>query len=83
MGCDALNFADTYFRTGLYPRAVAFGHWQQGCEHRDGRLAQAWLNVKSVTRVTYRAHCNAGCLLHRALRSIPPLMHLPDAIGLG
>lgn len=76
-----LNFADTYFRTGLYPVAFPAG---MGVE-AAGVVQAVGPNVNSVSvgdRVTYTGFLNTlGAYSSERLISAGPLMKLPETIS--
>lgn len=80
-GAVALNFADTYFRTGLYPAPLPSGIGSEACGTVTA-VGAGVSNVKVGDRVTYTgAHNTLGAYCTERLIDAAPLMHLPDAIG--
>ena len=80
-GAVALNFADTYFRTGLYPAPLPSGIGSEACGTVTA-VGTGVTNVKVGDRVTYTgAHNTLGAYCTERLIDAAPLMHLPDAIG--
>lgn len=80
-GAVALNFADTYFRTGLYPAPLPSGIGSEACGTVMA-VGPDVTNVKIGDRVTYTgAHNTLGAYCTERLIDATPLMHLPDAIG--
>ena len=79
-GAVALNFADTYFRSGLYPAPLPAGIGSDAC----GTVTAVGAGVTSVKvgdRVTYTgAHNTLGAYSTERLIDAAPLIPLPDAI---
>ena len=76
-----LNFADSYFRSGLYPAPLPSG---VGTEAAGVVLAvgEGVSNVQVGDRVTYTgAHNTLGAYSTERLIAAAPLMQLPDAIS--
>ncbi|MFS4553165.1 quinone oxidoreductase family protein [Comamonas resistens] len=79
-GAVALNFADTYFRTGLYPAPLPAGIGSEACGTVTA-VGAGVSNVKVGDRVTYTgAHNTLGAYCTERLIDAAPLMILPDAI---
>lgn len=79
-GAVALNFADTYFRTGLYPAPLPAGIGSEACGTVTA-VGAGVTNVKVGDRVTYTgAHNTLGAYSTERLIDAAPLMLLPDAI---
>ncbi len=80
-GAVALNFADTYFRSGLYPAQLPSGIGSDAC----GTIAAVGPDVtdfKVGDRVTYTgAHNTLGAYSTERLIDAYTLIRLPDAIG--
>ncbi|MBF5005892.1 quinone oxidoreductase family protein [Diaphorobacter caeni] len=79
-GAVALNFADTYFRSGLYPAPMPSGIGSDAC----GTVTAVGAGVtafKVGDRVTYTgAHNTLGAYSTERLIDASTLMRLPDAI---
>lgn len=77
----ALNFADTYFRTGLYPVPLPAGIGSDAC----GTVTAVGAGVTDFQpgdRVTYTgAHNTLGAYSTERLINASVLIRLPDAIG--
>lgn len=77
----ALNFADTYFRTGLYPAPLPSGIGSDAC----GTVTAVGAGVTDFQpgdRVTYTgAHNTLGAYSTERLINASVLIRLPDAIG--
>lgn len=77
----ALNFADTYFRTGLYPAPLPAGIGSDAC----GTVTAVGAGVTDFQpgdRVTYTgAHNTLGAYSTERLINASVLIRLPDAIG--
>ncbi|MCT9811798.1 quinone oxidoreductase [Acidovorax sp. Be4] len=77
----ALNFADTYFRTGLYPAPLPAGIGSDAC----GTVTAVGAGVTGFRpgdRVTYTgAHNTLGAYSTERLINASVLIRLPDAIG--
>lgn len=79
-GAVALNFADTYFRTGLYPAPLPAGIGSEACGTVTA-VGAGVTNVKVGDRVTYTgAHNTLGAYSTERLIDAAPLMLLPDSI---
>ena len=79
-GAVALNFADTYFRSGLYPAPLPAGIGSEACGTVTA-VGAGVTNVKVGDRVTYTgAHNTLGAYSTERLIDAAPLSHLPDAI---
>lgn len=79
-GAVALNFADTYFRSGLYPAPLPAGIGSEACGTVTA-VGAGVTNVKVGDRVTYTgAHNTLGAYSTERLIDAAPLIHLPDAI---
>lgn len=79
-GAVALNFADTYFRSGLYPAPLPAGIGSEACGTVTA-VGAGVTNVKLGDRVTYTgAHNTLGAYSTERLIDAAPLMLLPDAI---
>ena len=79
-GAVALNFADTYFRSGLYPAPLPAGIGSEACGTVTA-VGPGVTNVKVGDRVTYTgAHNTLGAYATERLIDAAPLIHLPDAI---
>ncbi|MEX8195423.1 quinone oxidoreductase family protein [Comamonas guangdongensis] len=80
-GAVALNFADTYFRSGLYPAPLPSGIGSEAC----GTVTAVGAGVTQFQvgdRVTYTgAHNTLGAYSTERLIDAAPLIRLPDAIG--
>ena len=79
-GAVALNFADTYFRSGLYPAPLPAGIGSEACGTVTA-VGAGVTNVKLGDRVTYTgAHNTLGAYSTERLIDAAPLMLLPDEI---
>ena len=79
-GAVALNFADTYFRSGLYPAPLPAGIGSEACGTVTA-VGAGVTNVKVGDRVTYTgAHNTLGAYSTERLIDAAPLIHLPDGI---
>lgn len=80
-GAVALNFADTYFRTGLYPaQSLPSGVGSEACGTVTA-VGQGVTQFKVGDRVTYTGAYNTlGAYSTERLIDAAPLMHLPDGI---
>ena len=79
-GAVALNFADTYFRSGLYPAPLPSGIGSDACGTVTA-VGAGVTNVKVGDRVTYTgAHNTLGAYSTERLIDAAPLIRLPDAI---
>ena len=79
-GAVALNFTDTYFRSGLYPAPLPAGIGSEACGTVTA-VGAGVTNVKLGDRVTYTgAHNTLGAYSTERLIDAAPLMLLPDAI---
>ena len=77
----ALNYADTYFRTGLYPAPLPSGMGSEACGAVIA-VGEGVTNVKLGDRVTYTgAHNTLGAYSTERLIPASVLIPLPDAIG--
>jgi len=76
-----LNFADTYFRSGLYPVALPAGMGVEAAGVVESVGADV-TNVKPGDRVTYTGFINTlGAYSTERLIPAAPLIKLPDAIS--
>lgn len=76
-----LNFADIYFRTGLYPAPLPSGIGTEGAGVVQA-VGEGVTNVKVGDRVTYTgAHNTLGAYSTERLISAAVLIKLPDAIS--
>ena len=76
-----LNFADTYFRTGLYPLPLPAGMGVEGSGVVE-ELGEGVTNVAVGDRVTYTGFVNTlGAYSTERLIPAAPLIKLPDDIG--
>jgi NADPH2:quinone reductase len=76
-----LNFADTYFRTGLYPVPMPNGMGVEAAGVVDS-VGAGVTNVKAGDRVTYTGFVNTlGAYSTERLIPAAPLIKLPDAIA--
>jgi NADPH2:quinone reductase len=76
-----LNFADTYFRTGLYPVPLPSGIGVEASGVVE-EVGQGVTNVTSGDRVTYTGFVNTlGAYSTERLVPAAPLIRLPDAIA--
>ncbi|GGH56364.1 quinone oxidoreductase [Comamonas phosphati] len=79
-GAIALNFADTYFRSGLYPAPLPSGIGSEACGTVTA-VGQGVMDFKVGDRVTYTGALNTiGAYSTERLISTTPLIRLPDAI---
>ncbi len=79
-GAVALNFADTYFRSGLYPAPLPSGIGSDACGVVTA-VGAGVVNVKVGDRVTYTgAHNTLGAYCTERLIDASTLIPLPDAI---
>ena len=75
-----LNFADTYFRTGLYPVPLPAGLGVEAAGTVDA-VGEGVTNVAPGDRVTYTGFLNTlGAYSTERLVPAAPLIRLPDAI---
>jgi NADPH2:quinone reductase len=75
-----LNFADTYFRTGLYPVPLPNGMGVEGSGVVE-EVGEGVSNVAPGDRVTYTGFVNTlGAYSTERLVPAAPLIRLPDAI---
>jgi NADPH2:quinone reductase len=76
-----LNFADTYFRTGLYPVPLPNGMGVEGSGVVE-EVGEGVANVAPGDRVTYTGFVNTlGAYSTERLVPAAPLIRLPDAIS--
>ena len=76
-----LNFADTYFRTGLYPVPLPNGIGVEAAGVVEA-VGDGVANVKAGDRVTYTGFVNTlGAYSTERLIPAAPLIKLPDAIS--
>ena len=76
-----LNFADSYFRSGLYPAPLPSGVGTEAAGVVDA-VGDGVANVQVGDRVTYTgAHNTLGAYSTERLISAAPLIKLPDAIS--
>ncbi|NMG77253.1 quinone oxidoreductase family protein [Aromatoleum diolicum] len=76
-----LNFADTYFRTGLYPIPMPSGLGVEAAGVVEA-VGEGVTNVTEGDRVTYTGFVNTlGAYSTARLISAAPLIKLPDAIS--
>lgn len=76
-----LNFADTYFRTGLYPVPLPNGIGVEGSGVVE-EVGEGVANVAPGDRVTYTGFVNTlGAYSTERLVPAAPLIRLPDAIS--
>ena len=76
-----LNFADTYFRTGLYPVPLPNGMGVEAAGVVEA-VGKDVTNVKQGDRVTYTGFLNTlGAYSTERLIPAAPLIKLPDAIS--
>ncbi len=79
-GAVALNFADTYFRTGLYPAPLPAGIGSDACGTVTA-VGEGVTEFKLGDRVTYTgAHNTLGAYSTERLINASTLIRLPDAI---
>jgi NADPH2:quinone reductase len=75
-----INFADTYFRTGMYPVPLPAGMGVEAAGLVDA-VGEGVTNVKPGDRVTYTGFVNTlGAYSTERLIPAAPLIRLPDAI---
>jgi NADPH:quinone reductase and related Zn-dependent oxidoreductases len=75
-----LNFADTYFRSGLYPVPLPAGMGVEAAGVVDA-VGEGVTNVRPGDRVTYTGFVNTlGAYSTERLIPAAPLIRLPDAI---
>ncbi|QIL79682.1 quinone oxidoreductase [Diaphorobacter sp. HDW4A] len=80
-GAVALNFADTYFRSGLYPAPLPSGIGSDACGTVTA-VGEGVTAFKVGDRVTYTgAHNTLGAYSTERLIDASTLMRLPDAIA--
>lgn len=80
-GAVALNFADTYFRSGLYPAPLPAGIGSEACGTVTA-VGEGVTQWKVGDRVTYTgAHNTLGAYATERLIDAAPLIALPDAIS--
>ncbi|HWJ07623.1 MAG TPA: quinone oxidoreductase [Steroidobacteraceae bacterium] len=76
-----LNFADTYFRTGLYPVPLPAGMGVEAAGIVDA-VGEGVTNVRPGDRVTYTGFVNTlGAYSTERLIPAAPLIRLPDSIN--
>ena len=76
-----LNFADTYFRTGLYPVPLPNGIGVEAAGVVEA-VGEGVTNVRKGDRVTYTGFLNTlGAYSTERLIPAAPLIRLPDAIS--
>src|SRR5215831_5210962 len=76
-----LNFADTYFRSGLYPVALPNGIGVEGAGVVEA-VGEGVTNVAPGDRVTYTGFINTlGAYSTERIIPAAPLIKLPDAIS--
>lgn len=76
-----LNFADTYFRAGLYPIPLPNGIGVEAAGTVEA-IGEGVVNVKRGDRVTYTGFINTlGAYSTERLIPAAPLIKLPDAIS--
>lgn len=76
-----LNFADTYFRSGLYPAPLPSGVGTEGAGVVEA-VGEGVTNVAVGDRVTYTgAHNTLGAYSTERLIAAAPLIKLPDSIA--
>ena len=76
-----LNFADSYFRSGLYPAPLPSGVGTEAAGVVQA-VGEGVINVQVGDRVTYTgAHNTLGAYSTERIISAAPLMKLPDAIS--
>jgi NADPH2:quinone reductase len=77
-----INFADTYFRTGMYPVPLPCGMGVEAAGVVEA-VGDGVTNVKAGDRVTYTGFVNTlGAYSTERLIPAAPLIRLPDAIPL-
>ena len=75
-----INFADTYFRTGMYPVPLPAGMGVEAAGIVEA-VGEGVTNVKPGDRVTYTGFVNTlGAYSTERLIPAAPLIRLPDAI---
>ena len=80
-GAVGINFADTYFRTGLYPVALPAGMGVEAAGVVEA-VGSGVTNVVEGDRVTYTGFINTlGAYSTERLVPAAPLIKLPDAIS--
>ena len=80
-GAVALNFADTYFRSGLYPAPLPAGVGSEACGTITA-VGDGVTDFKVGDRVTYTGALNTiGAYATERLISAAPLIRLPDNIS--
>lgn len=80
-GAVGLNFADTYFRTGLYPVPMPNGMGVEAAGVVEA-VGEGVTNVKKGDRVTYTGFINTlGAYSTERLIPASPLIKLPEAIS--
>lgn len=80
-GAVALNFADTYFRSGLYPAPLPAGIGSEACGTVTA-VGDGVTDFKIGDRVTYTGALNTlGAYSTDRLITASALIHLPDAIS--
>ncbi|MEG1130641.1 MAG: quinone oxidoreductase, partial [Comamonas sp.] len=80
-GAVALNFADTYFRSGLYPSPLPAGVGSEACGTITA-VGDGVTDFKVGDRVTYTGALNTlGAYATERLISAAPLIRLPDSIS--
>ena len=80
-GAVGLNFADTYFRTGLYPVPLPNGIGVEAAGVVEA-VGDGVTNVREGDRVTYTGFVNTlGAYSTERLIPAAPLIKLPDAIA--
>ena len=80
-GAVGLNFADTYFRTGLYPVPLPNGIGVEAAGVVEA-VGEGVTNVSKGDRVTYTGFVNTlGAYSTERLIPAAPLIKLPDAIA--
>ena len=76
-----INFADTYFRTGVYPMPLPAGMGVEASGVVEA-VGEGVTNVKPGDRVTYTGFLNTlGAYSTERLIPAAPLIRLPDAIS--
>ena len=75
-----LNFADTYFRTGLYPARPPRRAWASRPPASSRRSAPASTDFAEGDRVTYTGS-PLGAYSTERVMDVAPLIKLPDAIA--
>lgn len=80
-GAVALNFADTYFRSGLYPSPLPAGVGSEACGTITA-VGDGVTDFKEGDRVTYTGALNTiGAYATERLIAAAPLIRLPDNIS--